>query len=73
MIFDIKKCENFRRNARYVADGHTTETPVILTYSSAISRDSVKISFTIAAYNEFKVLACDIQNAYLTAKCRENI
>ena len=28
---------------------------------------------TIAALNYFDILACDIQNAYLTAKCREKI
>ena len=44
-----------------------------LTYSSVVSRDSVQISLTIAALNDLKVLACDIQNAYLTVKCREKI
>ena len=28
---------------------------------------------TIAALNDLKILACDIQNAYLTAQCREKI
>ena len=28
---------------------------------------------TVAALNGLDILACDIQNAYLTAKCRENI
>ena len=27
---------------------------------------------TIAELNELDILACDIQNAYLTALCREN-
>ena len=73
MIFDIKMGENFRRKARMVAGGHMTETPAILTYSSVVSRDSVRIALTIAALNDLKVLSCDIQNAYLTAKCREKI
>ena len=73
MIFDIKMGENFRRKARLVAGGHTTETPSSLTYSSVVSRDSVRIAFTIAALNQLKVHACDIQNAYLTAPCREKI
>ena len=73
MIFDIKMGENFRRKARMVAGGHTTETPAVLTYSSVVSRDSVRIALTIAALNDLKVLTCDIQNAYLTAKCREKI
>ena len=71
IIFDIKMGENFRRKARMVAGGHTTETPAALTYSSVVSRDSVCIALTIAALNDLKVLSCDIQNAYLTAKCRE--
>ena len=65
--------ENFRRKARMVADGHRTETPAALTYSSVVSRDSVRIALTIAALNDLSVLACDIQNAYLTAKCREKV
>ena len=71
MIFDIKMGESFRRKARMVAGGHTTEVPATLTYSSVVSRDSVRIALTIAALNGLKVLACDIQNAFLTAKCRE--
>lgn len=73
MIFDVKMGENFRRKARMVAGGHTTVAPAALTYSSVVSRDSVRIALTIAALNELKILSCDIQNAYLTAKCREKI
>ena len=73
LIFDIKMGENFRRKARMVAGGHVTKTPSVLTYSSVVSRDSVRICLTIAALNGLKVLACDIQNAYLTAQCREKI
>jgi hypothetical protein len=73
MIFDVKMGENFRRKARMVAGGHTTEAPATLTYSSVVSRDSVRIALTIAALNDLKILACDIQNAYLTAQCREKI
>jgi len=71
MIFDIKMGENFRRKARLVADGHKTATPASITYSSVVSRDSVRIALTIAALNDLKILACDILNAYLTAPCRE--
>ena len=42
IIFDIKMGENFRRKARFVAGGHTTEVPDnLITYSSVVSRDSV--------------------------------
>ena len=73
MIFDVKFRENFRRKARLVAGGHMTDTPNTLTYSSVVSRDSVRIALTIAALNELSVMACDIQNAYLAAECREKI
>ena len=74
IIFDVKMGENFRRKARFVAGGHTTEVPdTLITYSSVVSRDSVRIALTIAALNDLKVMACDIQNAYLTADCREKI
>ncbi len=38
-----------------------------------VSRDSVRIELTIAALNDLDVLGCDIQNAYISAPCRENI
>ena len=71
LVFDVKM--DFTRKARYVAGGHTTEAPSSLTYSSVVSRDSVKIAFLIAALNGLDVSACDIGNAYLNAPCREKI
>ena len=65
--------ENFRRKARFVAYGHNTKTPLALTYSSVVSRDSVWIAMTIAALNDLDVLAYDIQNIYLTEDCRERV
>ena len=73
MIFDVKLGENFRRKARFVAGGHTSETPTSLTYSSVVSRDSVCIILLITALNDLKIMACDIQNAYLMADCQEKI
>jgi hypothetical protein len=71
MIFDVKMGKNSRRKARFVADGHKTKTPTAMTYSSVVSRDSVGIALTIAALNDLNIMACHIQNAYLTADCRE--
>ena len=73
MIFDVKFGENFRHKTRLVAGGHMTDTPNTLTYSSVISRDSVRIALTIAALKELSVMACDIPNASLTTDCREKI
>lgn len=71
-IFDVKM-EDFRRKARYVAGGHVTEAPKVLTYASVVSRESVRIALTIAALNALEVKASDVQNAYLTAPISEKI
>ena len=74
MIYDVKMLDAdgvFSWKARYVAGGHTTTPPASLTYASAMSQDSVHIALPLAALNGLDVLACDIQNAYLTAECCE--
>jgi hypothetical protein len=74
MVIDVKLGENYRRRARLAADGHKTDaTTSTITYSSVVSRDSVRIAVTIAALNDLKIFACDIQNAFLTAPCREKL
>ena len=73
LIFDIKLGENFRRKARFVADGHKTKTPSSSTYSTVVSRDSVRICLTLAALNDLELLSGDIENAYLSAPCREKV
>ena len=72
-IFDIKVGENFCIKARLVEGRHTTTETESITYSSVVSRNSVLMTLTISALNGLDILACDIQNAYLTAKCRELI
>jgi hypothetical protein len=71
LFFDVKLGENFRRKARFVAGGHKTETPKTLSYSLVLSRDSVRIALVAAALNDLDILVCDIEGAYLAAKCRE--
>ena len=72
MIFDIQ-IEDFRRKARLVASGHMAETPKCQTYSSVVSRETVRITLTIAALNDLEVKAGDIMNAYLTAPITEKV
>ena len=72
-VFDIKMDGNFTRKARLVAGGHTTDTPVAMTYSSVVSRDSIRIAFLLAALNDLKICAADVGNAYLNAPCKEKI
>jgi len=71
MIFDVK-CD-FTRKARFVAGGHWTDAPAQLTYSSVVTRDSVRIAFLIAALNELDILAADVRNAYLQAPVQEKV
>ena len=59
MIFDVKM-EDFRRKARFVAGGHTTDTPHAMTYASVVSRESVRIALTLAALNDLEVKMADI-------------
>jgi hypothetical protein len=62
-----------QRKARLVANGNETETPKDITFSSVVSRDSVRLFFLLAALNDVDILSCDIQNAYLTAKTKEKL
>ena len=72
-IFDIKLGENFRRKARYVADGHKTSPTKSVTYSTVVSRDSVRICLLIAALNDLDIECGDIENAFLTAPAKEKV
>ena len=60
IIFYVNMGEKSRRKARLVADGHNTKATESITYSSVVSRDSVRISLTISALNDLDVLACNI-------------
>jgi hypothetical protein len=71
IIFDVKM--DFSRKARFVAGGHTTMAPSSTTYSSVVSRDSIRLAFNIAALNDIDSMSCDLENAYLNAPCREKI
>jgi hypothetical protein len=70
-VFDVKM--DFTRKARLVAGGHMTDTPSYLTYSSVVSRDSVRIALMIAALNDLDILAADVGNAYLNAETKEKV
>ena len=50
-----------------------TEAPSSITYSSVVYQDLIRIPLIVAVLNGLDLLACDIQNTYLTAKCREKI
>jgi hypothetical protein len=71
-VFDIKMA-TLQRKARLVANGNETDAPKDITYSSVVSRDSVRLFFLLAALNDVEVLSCDIQNAYLMAQTKEKL
>ena len=71
LIFDVKM--DFSRKARFVAGGHLTDPPASMTYSSVVSRETVRIALLLAALNDLDVCAADIGNAYLNAPCKEKI
>ena len=61
------------RKDHYVADGHLIDPLMSMTYSSDVSRNSVRIGLLIAALNDIVILAGNIQNAYLNATTKEKI
>ena len=66
LIFDVKLSDNFRREARFVADGHLVETPASITYSTVVLIDSFRILILAAALNDLDVMVTDVQNAFLS-------
>lgn len=71
LVFDVKM--DFTRKARFMAGGHTTDAPSTVTYSSVVSRDSIRLGLLIGVLNGVDIMTCDLENAYLNAKCREKI
>jgi hypothetical protein len=72
MIFDVKM-EDFRQKERFVGGGHTTDTPYAMTYTSVVSRESVRIALTLAALNDLDVKMAGIHNDYLTPPVMEMV
>jgi hypothetical protein len=71
MVLDVKN--SFTCKAHFMAGGHKTKAPKIITFSSVVSRESIQISFLLVALNNVGILATDIGNAYLNADCREKV
>ena len=72
LVFDVKQ-GTLQRKARFVLDGSRIDTDNVPTYASVVSRESVRIAFTLAALNDLNVLAADCEGAYLNAPTREKL
>lgn len=71
VIYDVKF--DLTRKARCVGGGYKTKVPAAMTYSSVVSRHSVRIMFLVAALNGLDARMCDIGNAHLNAETRERL
>jgi hypothetical protein len=70
-VFDIKMTLKWK--ARYVASGHQTEPMKDIMFASVMLRDSIRITFLIAALNDLEVLSADISGAFLNAKAAKKV
>ena len=57
IIFNIEMDRKFTRKARLVTNGHKTDIPASITYSSIVSRDSVQICLMAVSLNGLNVFA----------------
>ena len=73
MIFDIKMDRKFIRKARLIADSYKTNILASITYSSVVSRDSVRICLIATSLNGLNVFAYNIRNAYLNVDCHKKL
>jgi hypothetical protein len=72
MVFDVKM-GSLHRKCRFVAGGHVTDPPAMITYTSVVSRESVQIALTVAALNDLDIMSGGIKNTYLNSPCNEKI
>ena len=71
MVFDVNKIGDLTQKARFCANGNETDPPKDSTFSTVVSRDTVRLFFLMAALHDTDVLSADIQNAYLNAPVKE--
>ena len=65
--------EDFRRKARLVAGGHTTNALATITYASVVSCETVRMTLMIAAFNDLEVKSGNILNAYVQAPVTKKV
>ena len=61
------------KQAQFVINGAMTVTPISVTYSSVIARDSIKLAFLITVFNDLDLMSWDNGNSNMNAPCTEKI
>ena len=72
IIFGVKM-EYFRCKDSLVEGENLTDPLAIITYTSVLSRETVRIALTLVALNDFPVKVADIQSSYTTAPVTEKV
>ena len=62
MIFNIKMDGDFARKSCFVEGGQNTNPPSSITYSSVVSRDSVRIALMLEALHDLDIFAANIDD-----------
>ena len=65
MVFDIK-IGDLTRKARFCANGNETDPPKESTFSTVVSRETVRLYFLLAALHDTDILSADIQSECLS-------
>ncbi len=71
MVFHVKIV--LTRKARFCANGNEADPPKESTFSTVVSRDTVRLFFLLAALHNTDILSADIQNANLNAQVKERL
>src|SRR5574339_943080 len=71
LIYDVK--HDGRHKARLVANGHLTDIPNEIVYSSVVSLRGLRMMLFLGELNEIEVWGTDIGNAYLEACTSERV
>jgi hypothetical protein len=64
MVFDVK-IGDLTRKARFCANGNETDPPKESTFSTVVSRDSVRLFFLLAALDNLDILLADIYRVHM--------
>ena len=72
MVFNIT-VEDLRHKAWLVTESHMTKAPAAITYVSIVLRETVRITLTFAALNDFEMKSAEIRNANVQAHVTEKM